>query len=233
VYHVRMKSSRRVACIIASGLFFKPFQAVAGMKPALRAPEMIVVQARGNPAVLPQRNLQIEIRQLGTESAERSTVDAQGRVLVQPGQTRAQANVTIDHNRSQQSRKLLQQAMVLNGRSVSFTLGHTLPMRVVQVLVYKDALHMVPTSVLIDHQSGFSARPLWYGEEVAEVEISATLAQGSRSSKVSTTLPIQMNEWITIAQAEDARNGGIGGVLSRSNEQAQSSLHLEMRVTVK
>jgi hypothetical protein len=200
-----MKSSRRMACIVVSGLFFKPFQTVAGINPAQSAPEIIVAQARDNPAVLPARNLQIEVRQLGSEASQRS----------------------------QQSRSLQQQALVLNGRSVDFMLGQTVPMRVVQVLIYKDALHVVPTSVLIDRLSGFRARPLWYGEEVAEVEISAMLAQGSRSSKVSTTLPIQMNEWITIAQIEDARNGGIGGVLSRMNEQAMSSLHLEMRVSVR
>jgi hypothetical protein len=228
-----MKSSRRMACIIASGLFFKPFQAVAVMKPGLRDPEMIVVQARGNPAVLPQRNLQIEIRQLGTESAERSNVDAQGRVIVQPGQTRAQANVTVDHNRSQQSRNLQQQALVLNGRSVSFTLGQTVPLRVVQVLNYKEVLNFVPTTVLIDRNSGFTARPLWYGDEVAEVEISTTLTQGARQSKLSTTLPVQINEWITIAQSEDAQTSSSSGILSRSSEQGQSSLRVEMRVTVR
>lgn len=200
-----MKSPRRMACIAVSGLFLMPFKAFAHINPAQRDSAITADQARDNPAVLPKRNLQIEVRQLGGESSQRS----------------------------QQSRSLQQQASVLNGRSVSFMLGQTVPMRVVQVLVYKDAMHMVPTAVLIDRNSGFTARPLWYGEEVAEVEISAMLAHGARQSKVSTTLPVQINEWITIAQIEDAQHGGIGGVLSRINEQAMSSLHLEMRVTIK
>lgn len=200
-----MKSSRRMALIAVSGWFCKPFEAFASMNPAQNAPEIIVAQARANPAVLSQRNLQIEIRQLGGESSQRG----------------------------QQSRSLQQEALVMNGRSVSFMLGHTAPMRVVQVLIYKDALHMVPTTVLIERNSGFAARLFWYGGDVAEVEISAMQAQGARSSKVSTTLPIQMNEWITIAQIEDAQHGGIGGVLSRINEDALNSLHLEMRVSLK
>jgi hypothetical protein len=53
----------------------------------------------------------------------------------------------------------------------------------------------------------------------------------------NTTLPIQMGEWITIAQTEDAQSSNASGVLSRSSEQGlglgQSSLRVEMRVTVK
>jgi hypothetical protein len=152
---------------------------------------------------------------------------------VQPGSSRAAGAVSIDQSRSTQSRSLQQQALVLNGRSVSFTLGQTVPLRVVQVLIYKDVLNLVPTTVLIDRNSGFTARPLWYGDEVAEVEISTTLTQGARQSKLSTTLPVQINEWITIAQWEDAQSSNSSGILSRSSEQAQSSLRVEMRVTVR
>jgi hypothetical protein len=128
---------------------------------------------------------------------------------------------------------LQQQALVLNGRRVSFSLGQTVPLRVVQVLAYKEGLHFVPSVVLIDRNSGFSARPLWYGNDVAEVEISTALAQGARDAKVSTTLPVQLGEWITIAQTEDAQNSNSSGILHRSSENSQSNLRVEMRVTVK
>jgi hypothetical protein len=52
-------------------------------------------------------------------------------------------------------------------------------------------------------------------------------------SKVTTTLPIQLNERITIGQTEDAQSSDTSGVLSRSSKQAQSSLRVEMRVAVK
>ncbi len=224
---------RHLALIGFLSLFPKPFEAVARTESAQSAPQSIVAQAQANPAVLPVRNLQIEIRQIGSAANQRSSLDAQGRVILQPGQSRGEAVVGIDESRTTQSRNLQQQALVLNGRSVSFSLGHTVPMRVVQVLAYKDALHMVPTAVLIERNSGFTARPLWYGDDVAEVEISVTLAQGARQSKVSTTLPVQLNEWITIAQIDDAQHGGMSGILSRINEQGLSSLHLEMRVSVK
>ncbi len=234
-----MKLQRNITRVAVWAVFVMPFGALAQADSAQNAPKSVVTpsqaqaQARSNPAVLPLRNLQIEVRQAGSDASQRSSVDAQGRVIVQPGRSRAEGVVSIDQTRTSQSRQLQQQALVLNGRSVSFTLGHTVPMRVVQVLVYKDSLHMVPTAVLIDRNSGFTARPLWYGDAVAEVEISVTLAQGTRQSTVSTTLPVQLNEWITIAQVDDVQHGGMTGILSRTNEQGLSSLHLEMRVSVR
>lgn len=234
-----LKPLRGIALTAVLVVLFKPFGALAGTESAQSAPKFVVTpmqaqaQAQANPAVIPLKNLLIEIRQIGRETAQRSSVDAQGRVILQPGSSRAAGSVSIDQNRSTQSRSLQQQALVLNGRSVSFTLGQTVPLRVVQVLNYKEVLNLVPTTVLIDRNSGFTARPLWYGDEVAEVEISTTLTQGTRQSKVTTTLPIQMNEWITIAQSEDAQTSSSSGILSRSSEQGQSSLRVEMRVTVK
>jgi hypothetical protein len=214
-----MKPLRGIALTAILGVFFKPFWALAVTESAHSAPQFIVTplqaqaQAQSNPAVKPLKNLQIEIRQIGSETAQRSSMDAPGR--------------------STQSRSLQQQALVLNGRSVSFKLGQTVPLRVVQVLNYKEVLNFVPTTVLIDRNSGFTARPLWYGDEVAEVEISTTLTQGARQSKLSTTLPVQINEWITIAQSEDAQASNSNGILSRSSERGQSSLRVEMRVTVR
>ena len=236
---VDMKLLRNITLMAVWAVLLKPFGALAHTESAQNAPKSIVTpsqaqaQARSNPAVVPLRNLQIEVRQVGSDASQRSSVDAQGRVILQPGRSRAEGVVGIDQTRTTQSRNLQQQALVLNGRSVSFSLGHTVPMRVVQVLADKDSLHMVPTAVLIERNSGFTARPLWYGDDVAEVEISVTLAQGSRQSKVSTILPVQLNEWITIAQIDDAQHGGMTGILSRMNEQGLSSLHLEMRVSVK
>jgi hypothetical protein len=40
-------------------------------------------------------------------------------------------------------------------------------------------------------------------------------------------------EWITIAQTEDSQSSNASGMLSRSSEQGQSSLRVEMRVTVR
>jgi hypothetical protein len=224
-------------CLAIRHLFWSlvltPFGAIAQTTYAPSAPQSIAKQAQARQAVLPLRNLQIEVRQQGNESSQRSSVDAQGRVILQPGRSRAEAALSADQSRVAQDRQSAQQALVLNGRSVSFSLGQTMPLRVVQVLNYKEVLNFVPTTVLIDRNSGFTARPLWYGDEVAEVEISTTLTQGARQTKLSTTLPVQINEWITIAKAEDAQTSSSSGILSRSSEQGQSSLRVEMRVSVK
>jgi hypothetical protein len=236
-----MNTPSIIALVALYSLFSQPFEAFAGIESVQSAPKSVVnqaqlqaqSQAQANPAVLPLRNLQIEIRQTGNDATQRSSIDAQGRVILQPGNSRGEGAIGIDQSRSTQSRSLQQQALVLNGRSVSFMLGQTVPLRVVQALIYKDTLNLVPSSVLIDRNNGFTARPLWYGDEVAEVEISTMLAQGAKQSKVSTTLPIQMNEWVTIAQTEESQSSSTSGTLSRSSEQSQSSLRVEMRVTVK
>ncbi len=234
---------RRCALIAFFSLFLEPFGAVAGINTVQSAPEFIVsqvqartqapIEAQANPTALPLRNLHIEIRQIGNLDAQRSSVDAQGRVIVQPRSSRGEVGIGIDRSRGVQNRSLQQQALVLNGRSVSFSPGQTVPLRVVQVLIYKDAVNLVPSAVLIDRNSGFSARPLWYGDDVAEVEISTMLVQGARQTKVSTTLPVYINEWITIAQMEESQSSMNNGVLSRSSTSEQSSLRFEMRVTVK
>lgn len=213
-----------------------PFGAIAQTTYAPSAPQSIAKQAQARQAVLPLRNLQIEVRQQGNASSQRSSVDAQARVILQPGRSRAEGAVSADQSRVAQDRQLAQQALVLNGRSVSFSLGQTMPLRVVQVLAFNGNLHFVPSTILIDRNSGFSARPLWYGDDVAEVEISTTRSQnpqGSRQTSASTTLQVQINEWITIAQSEESQNSSASGVLSQSGEQTQSNFRVEMRVTVK
>jgi hypothetical protein len=224
---------RLAVLLLILGAALKPVGVNALTKPALNNPQLIANQAQARSAVLPQRNLQIEIRQQGSDTSQRSSVDAQGRVIVQPGRSRSDVVVGIDQSRLSQDRRLEQQAWVLNGRNVSFTLGQTVPLRVVQVLAFNGNLHFVPSSILIERNTGFSVRPLWYGDDVAEVEISTVRTQSERQSKATTTLQVQINEWITIAQSEDTQTSSASGNLSRSGEQTQSSLRIEMRVSVR
>lgn len=224
---------RFAGLVLIFGLFSKPFGAVAGIDIAQSAPKIIVAQLQAAPAALPLRNLQIEIRQQGSQAAQSRSIDAQGRIILQPGNSRGAGSVNIDQTNVNGGRNLQQQALVLNGRSVSFQLGQTVPLRIVQVFVSGGGISVIPSTVLIDRSSGFSARPIWSGGEIAEVEISTALAQGAQQTNTSTTLQIPINEWVTIAQTEEAQSSNSSGILSRSSEQGQSSLRVEMRVTVK
>ena len=179
------------------------------------------------------RNLQIEIRQQGSDAVQGRSIDAQGRVILQPSSSRGAGSVNIDQTNANRGRNLQQHALVLNGRSVSFQLGQTVPLRIVQVFAINGGLSIIPSTVLIDRASGFSARPIWSGGEMAEVEISTALAQGAQQTHTSTMLQIPINQWVTIAQMEDTQSNSSSGILSRSSEQGQSSLRVEMRVTVK
>lgn len=219
--------------ILVFGLPFKPFGAVAGINTAQSAPEIIVAQLQATPANLPLRNLQIEIRQQGSQAVQSKSIDAQGRVILQLGNSRGAGSVKIDQTNANRGRNLQQQALVLNGRSVSFSLGQTVPLRIVQVFATSSGISIIPSTVLIDRASGFAARPIWSGGEMAEVEISTALAQGAQQTNTSTTLQIPINQWVTIAQTEDTQSINSSGIISRSSEQGQSSLRVEMRVTVK
>ena len=224
---------RSASFILIFGLCLKPFGALAGINIARSAPEIIVAQLQAAPTALPLRNLQIEIRQQGSDAVQGRSIDAQGRVILQPSSSRGAGSVNIDQTNANRGRNLQQHALVLNGRSVSFQLGQTVPLRIVQVFAINGGLSIIPSTVLIDRASGFSARPIWSGGEMAEVEISTALAQGAQQTHTSTMLQIPINQWVTIAQMEDTQSNSSSGILSRSSEQGQSSLRVEMRVTVK
>lgn len=198
--------------------------------------ETLTAQASA-PNTLPVRNLQIEVRQVSAGSGQSSGVSTQGGVILSPGNSGGSVSVQAGSNARTGSRSLSQQALVLNGRSVNFSLGQTVPLRVVQSFVRNGVVNIIPSTVLIDRASGFSAQPVWAGGVIVDVEISAGLAQGKAvggpQSSTSTTLQVPLNEWVTIAESADEQSGSASGILSGSRSQSASSLKVQMRLSVK
>jgi hypothetical protein len=216
-----------------------PASAPTSVPAPTRAPTPSATASTTAPSsVNPQnRNLMIELRQVANQSGQDRSVSAQGSVILSPGNSGGSVSVQGGAGSGTGARSLSQQALVLNGRSVQFSLGQSVPLRVVQSFVRNGQVQSVPSTVLIERSSGFSARPQWGGGDSAEVEISAGLAPGAvaggSQSNTSTTLQVPIGQWVTMAESTDEQSQSNRGILSRSSAQSTSSLRVEMRLSVR
>lgn len=179
------------------------------------------------------RNLQIEVRQVRNNVLSQSALGAQGGVTLQPGRSGANVNITAQDNQRSDSRDLVQRVLVLNGRNVNINLGNSQPLRLVQA---RQA-----GTVFIDANSGFSARPLWYGGDSVELELAA--GQSSRSgtspaaplssSSVNTSLSVRLGEWVTVAESDDASAGSSSGITDSRQSNRRDGLRVEVRLSVR
>lgn len=195
--------------------------------------------SNANPDPLPMRNLQIEVRQVRGGSQIQGTVGAQGGVLLQPGHSGATVNLTAQNSQRSDARDLMQRVLVLNGRPVAINLGNTTPLRLMQAFVQNGVLRYVGSTVLIDANSGFSARPVWRGGSSAELELAAvqsrpgTAGAAPSSSSASTSLALVLGEWVTVAQSDDAATANSSGPAGMGQTSGRETLTVEVRVSVR
>lgn len=213
-------------------LFYLVFMAV---DPVVWAQSAINSVANNNSS-LPLRNLQIEVRQLSGEDRSLARLSASGQVRLQPGQSGLSADIRAqDQQRSTQTRSL-QQALVLNGRSVQFALGNTTPLRLVQVFIVNGIMQARPGTVLLQSGTGFQARPLWDGGNMVELELSA--AQSPRAgmtqgSALGTTVAAPLGEWVTVAYSEQDSRTDQSELADRSSTSEQGSYEIQVRVSLR
>jgi len=203
----------------------------------LLAPLLAAAQSTPSPAAgpdaLPMRNLQIEVRQAGSSLRSQSALGAQGGVVLQPGRSGLNARVTAQDSQGSDSRDLVQRVLVLNGRPANINLGNSQPLRLVQ--------GRQGVTVFVDANSGFSARPLWYGGDSVELELAA--GQASRtgasplaplsSSSTSTSLSVRLGEWVTVAESDDASAGNSSGIADSRQSTRRDSMRVEVRLSVR
>jgi hypothetical protein len=217
----------------------KPFSSPASLvlmlfmalAPALQAQPAI--NSGANPEPLPMRNLQIEVRQAGSSLRSQSALGAQGGVALQPGRSGINAQITAQDSQRSDSRDLVQRVLVLNGRNANINLGNSQPLRLVQA---RQA-----GTVFIEANSGFSARPTWYGGDSVELELSA--GQASRtgsspqaplsSSSTSTSLTVRLGEWVTVAESDDASAGSSSGIADSRQSTRRDGMRVEVRLSVR
>jgi len=191
-----------------------------------------------NPDPLPMRNLQIEVRQVRGGSQAQGMVGAQGGVLLQSGQSGATAHITAQNSQRSDARDLVQRVLVLNGRPVAINLGNTTPLRLMQAFVQNGVLRYAGGTVLIDANSGFSARPVWRGGGSAELELAAVQSRpGSvgalpSSSSTSTSLALPLGEWVTVAQSDDAATASSSSLAGAGQTSGREALKVEVRISV-
>jgi len=201
------------------------------------APAWLMAQPASNPnpspEALPMRNLQIEVRQAGSSLRSQSALGAQGGIVLQPGRSGINANVTAQDSQRSDTRDLVQRILVLNGRNANINLGNSQPLRLVQ--------GRQAATVFIDANSGFSARPVWYGGDSVELELAA--GQASRagsspmaplsSSSTSTSLSVRLGEWVTVAESDDAGSGNSSGIADSRQSTRRDGMRVEVRLSVR
>lgn len=207
------------------------------LTPFMLAPAWLVAQPAINPGAgpeaLPMRNLQIEVRQAGSSLRSQSALGAQGGVVLQPGRSGVNAHITAQDSQRSDTRDLVQRVLVLNGRPANINLGNSQPLRLVQ--------GRQGVTVFVDANSGFSARPLWYGGDSVELELAA--GQASRtgsspmaplsSSSTSTSLSVRLGEWVTVAESDDASAGSGSGIADSRQSTRRDGMRVEVRLSVR
>lgn len=199
------------------------------------------INSIANPEAVPMRNLQIEVRQVRNSSLSQSALGAQGGITLQPGRSGANVDITAQDSQRNDSRDLVQRVLVLNGRNVNINLGNSRPLRLMQVFVQNGVRRQVGGTVMIDANSGFSARPIWRGGDSAELELAAVQASRSgnaalaplSSSSASTSLALPLGEWVTVAESDDASAGSSSGLTGSGQSAGREGLRVEVRLSVR
>lgn len=195
--------------------------------------------SNANPDPLPMRNLQIEVRQLRGSDQGQQALGAQGGVLLQPGHSGATVNIAAQNSQRSDARDLVQRVLVLNGRPVTIHLGNTTPLRLTQALVQNGVLRYLGSTVLIDTNSGFSARPVWRGGSSVELELAAvqsrpgTAGAMPSSSSASTSLALPLGEWVSVAHSDDMATASSSGLAGAGQTSGREALTVEVQVSVR
>lgn len=192
-------------------------------------------------SALPRRNLRVEVRQTGSTAAADSHYGANARIVLQPGNSGGSIDLHGTDSSGRRSRQFAQQALVLNGHQLRFTIGNTQALRVIQTVYTRHSgIATAPGTVFIQRNSGFYARPTWHGGQSAEVEITAMLDNSDpyrvhrleqETATATTAVSLPLGQWVTIAESLDRQNDRQRGTLHRSRHSRTDSMQIQMRIT--
>jgi hypothetical protein len=223
-------------------LIYASFVPLALMECAQAAPDLIA-----NPAALPLRNLQIEVRQVLSGESQRSDAGSAGGVQIDnQGQVSVQGTLRLQQRQSQQSSTASQQVLVLNGRAARISLGTVWPLRVFQTWLRDGRLITTQGTLLLQAGTGFSATPRWDGSDVVELEIAAQQAPGNtgnsagnavsalqNNTSTASVVVVPLGEWSTVAQSEQSSQDQQSGLAGGGRVSTQSRTDVQVRVTAR
>ncbi len=201
---------------------------------------------------LPLRNVLIEVRQVQSRDAQTTALQSSGTVHADSaGNLGVQGQIQARQGQQRQSDNAVQQVLVLNGRSARINLGARTPMRVVQTFVRNGTLIAVPTTLVWESGTGFSATPRWNGSNTVELELgaqqtSASSAMGGSAGGMgsagnvgrptfqttTSTLAVSLGEWTTVAQSDTDSDGQRSDVGGNARWATQASSEVQVRLTV-
>ena len=185
---------------------------------------------------LPLRNLLIEVRQDDGESRSSERVGADVAARVQPGRAEADIAIEARSRQTERSGRAQQQVLVLNGRPAAIVLGNSVPLRLRQLVTQGGVRRLVAGTVWLQAGTGFTATPLWDGGEMVHLELAAT--QGRQplgtSASTTTTLLLPLDQWMTVAESDEAldQQQGTIGLGGGGREQRSGSRRLRVQVRV-
>ena len=227
----------RLGMRLGQGLGRMAFAVVCSLGAGLAA------QTLSSPAPgLPLRNLQIEVRQVQSNTSDSTSAGVSGTVRIgSNGQTGVNGQIQIQQNSQTRSGNNTQFALVLNGRSTRIALGATVPLRVYQTYVRNGQRVLAEGNVLLEANTGFNATPRWSGADTVELEIGAQQALAASpqvgglnpTSSVTSVVVVPLGEWSTIAQSEQSGNTTDRSLLGSAGSASQSAVEVQVRVTVR
>ena len=191
---------------------------------------------------LPLRNIQIEVRQVQSDTRESATAGVQGGVSIgRDGQVGLNGQAQIRQSTQTQSGTSNQFALVLNGRSTRIALGATVPLRVYQTWVRNGQRILGQSAVLLEARTGFYATPRWDGSDAVELDIAAqqTLATAPQTggvnpnASVSSIVVLPLGEWRTIARSEQSGSASERGLAGGASTASEAAVEVQVRVTVR
>lgn len=207
---------------------------------ALLAAWAVCASAVAQRDALPQRNLRMELRWVQSQQRQHSAAAADGGVVVGTGgRVDARGNAVLRAGEQTQGAQLVQQLLVLNGGQASLRLTQAQPVQWLEVGLTPRGPVAVLRQDWTDAGTVVALRPRWPGgrapvtvqvthQAVVPSDAGATpAAQG-----VQTSLQLPLDEWVTVAQAGEARVASERGTLSSRDAAQAAQQLLQMRVSL-
>jgi hypothetical protein len=198
---------------------------------------------------LPFRNVLIEVRQVQSRDTQNAAVQSSATLRADSaGTIDVQGQLQARQGQQQQSDKAVQQVLVLNGRAARINLGARVPLRVVQTYVRNGTLIAVPTTLVWESGTGFTATPRWDGSNTVELELGAQQTSNSNTMGVAaggagnvgrsttqtttSTLAVPLGQWTTVAQSDNDSDGQRNDLGGNARSTTQASSEVQVRLTL-
>ena len=196
----------------------------------------------------PQRRLAISVRFDANADASRSAIDARGtlrsgdvtignqRFTNERNPERTQVEARVLSSRSASDERVDQRVQVLEGSRAFISTGLSRPLPQQQVYMGPGGVAVQNTTVIQNIDTGFDVIPRVSGTTVfldinPQRETPGALGQGSvQSQRLSSSVSVQLGEWVELGSAVESGTGSSGGILSSRDARTSEARRVWVRV---